>query len=238
MIDMYKISFRTLLSAFLLITCLMGCMCACSDDEDPPAPTPIPNTGLLENSITISNITGIPEHITIDLVKAEISGLEWKIITTVEAVYKEGKVTLPLPPEFPAEKLCKVVRNNASDYTGFWPAEETDNAEARVAGLGDIIAYYNNEPVGRIYLADRLNEGSTLNKSFIYYHYTNRPFSLGGYNITKPGQTRKSYQYEASFKKGWNAYVNTKQSNEGIVLCTTSISEETPLAWYFETWFH
>lgn len=201
---------------------------ACNDDDESrTAPVGMPNTCLSGNEIVISNITGTG-NVTIDRVKVNITGEDWQIIGSVEAPYSEGKAVLSLPAMLPEEDLQKVVRDHKGDYSGHWYAE-TDNAHARVAGLGDIVAYCNDKPVGVLHLTDWEGEGSIVHKSWIYYHYTNQPFTLQ--TLTgRPG----SYQYSASFQTGWNAYANTnlsEYSGAGSVLCTTNIKEEGTYEW-------
>lgn len=221
----------------LFFCCSLCAVWSCEDDEEPIV-IPPSNTCLIGNEITISNIKNIPANATFNKVKAEISGDSWEIIGTIEATYTNGEAILTLPTEFPTEKLAKVVRSEASDYAGFWPAV-TDNTHAKVAGLGDFIAYNNDERVGRIYLTDWPGEGPAEFKYFVYYHYTNQPFALSGYNLTIKPTDRKSYKYEATFQKGWNVYANIKakepEANEsyGPSVCTTTIPEEIALGWYF-----
>lgn len=224
----------------LFFCCSLYLVCSCEDDEEPVVAPPA-NTCLKGNEITISNIKNIPANITFNKVKAEISGDCWDIIGTVETTYANGEAILTLPTEFPVEKLAKVARSDASDYTGFWPAV-TNNTNAKVAGLGDFIAYNNDEKVGRIYLSDWTGEGPAEFKYFVYYHYTNQPFTLSGYNLTiKPSDT-KSYKYEVTFQKGWNVYANIKakepetDESSGPSVCTTVIPEGLALEWYFESW--
>lgn len=216
----------------LLLFSFLYLLCGCKDDDHPPVVTPIPNTCLVDNEILISDIAGIPEKVSFNKVIAEITGDCWEVITLVEADYKNGKITLSLPAEFPSEKLQKVVRSHASDYCACWPGT-VDNSDALVAKLGDVFAYNDNEKVGRIYLSDWSGEGSSISKSFVSYHYTDRPFNLSG--------SFRTYKYEASFKTGWNAYVNyniDKDGDDQSVLCTTSIPEETPLVWHFESYVY
>lgn len=219
-----------LLTGFLLLTY------SCQDEKAPPEeeipepelPVIIPATCLMNNEIIIKEIAGIPEHVTFNRIKAEISGNCWEVIDAVEAVYKEGKAVLSLPQTFPAGKLQTVVRVD-NDMCGHWSATSDDN-NAQVAALKDIFAYNNDERVGRLYLTDWVGEGSNLHKSYIYYHYADRPFTLSGAD--------KSFNYAATFSKGWNAYANLKKSEsfgKGSALCTTDIAEDAPLVWRFET---
>ncbi|WP_280746921.1 hypothetical protein [Parabacteroides sp. PF5-9] len=206
-------------------------MYGCKNDEDPETVISIPNTCLIENEIIISEIAGIPENVSFNKVKIEITGSCWEVIDLIEANYSEGVAIVSLPAHLPEEKLQLVVRLN-NNMCGFWDAT-SDNTDARVAALGDIIAYNNNEQVGRIYLSDWSGEGSAAHKSFVYYHYADRPFTLSGKNAT--------YNYSASFKEGWNAYANINPAEShgpGGVFCTTTITEKTPLSWHFESWVY
>lgn len=228
----------------LLISCLfltisfISCENEEKEEEEIPPVVEVPNTCLLEDEIIISNIVGIPRNATFNKVKAEISGVDWEIIDVVESVYDNGKTVLPLPSSFPGEKLQKVVRSNKFDYTGFWFAS-TDNEEARVAALGDIFVYNNDKRVGMLFLTDWPGEGSSVGKSWIYYHFTDQPFTLAKYiKKTPDDDDRGSYVYEASFEKGWNAYANTnltEKSTDNGILCTTTIEETKKLVWYFKS---
>ncbi len=219
-----------------------------NDNEEPPIvipdpdPTPNPgpdpdnpfsNTWLFDNEVLISHIVGIPGNVTFDKVKVQISGKCWDIIQEVEAAYEDGKIILSLPTEFPAESLSQVVRSGDSSsetyYCGFWPGT-SDDTDALVAGLGDIIAYKGEQRVGMISLTDWSGEGSVVDKLFVFYHYADRPFKLSGSNA--------SYIYNASFKKGWNAYGHISQTEGGRTLCTTTIEEEALPVWYFKSWIY
>lgn len=226
-----KIAKKLLFAASLFLVFVLF---SCSEkDEDPEEETLI-NTCLSDNKITISNIADIPETVTFNKVKVEIQGNCWEIVTIAEATFQDGEAVLTLPTEFTAEELCKVVRSNYSDYEGFWPAQ-TDNADARVAGFSDIIAYNNDKQVGRLILSDTPESGYEAGKTWVYYHYTNQTFTLSGYNLTRPGEN-KSFKYNATFQPGWNAYIKTAIKNEELLLCTTIIPEELPLSWRFESW--
>lgn len=225
--DKYDISFnRYFLCFFLQLSCLW-LLCACKNDEEQPISV-IPNTNLVNNEIIISNISDIPQNTKFNKVKVKITGTCWETIDNIETDYSNGKVILSLPAEFPTIKLQKALRSDNHDYCGCWYAQ-SNHTNARVAVLGDIIAYDNNKQVGRIYLTDWSGTGSALYKSFIYYCYADQPFSLTG--------SDRTYQYETSFKKGWNAYahVNQKESDDKSVLCTTSIAKEKVLTWHFES---
>ncbi|MCD8081266.1 MAG: hypothetical protein LUF04_12940 [Bacteroides sp.] len=210
---------------------LVGSLVSCSKDENtPPEIEPeVPNISMVENTILISDIAGLPEDDFFDKVQVEISGSCWEIIEGIEAAYEDGKITLELPTEFSAEQLSQVVRSHSTDYCGFWPAT-SDDTEALVAGLGDIIAYKDGQKVGMLSLTDWSGEGSVAGKYFVYYQYADRPFTLSGYSST--------YRYEASFKTGWNAYAYVSLTEEGTAICTTSIPEEAPLTWYFKSWVY
>lgn len=232
------------ITKYILVVVAWGLLLpGCKDDDEPAEPV-IPNTGLYENTLTITNIHGLPKtrSVVFDRVEVEITGCDWGIIGTVGAAYADGKIVISLPTEFTSEELMKCARDDWKDYTGFWPAA-TDNPDARVAALGnDIVAYLGDRRVGRIYLTDWTGEGSTTGKSWVYYHYADRPFALSGNNFTNPnpdatGQyASPSFRYRASFAKGWNAYINSPQSDGGIALCTTDIPADKELFWRFEAW--
>lgn len=207
-------------------------MAGCCGKCYPEPQRSVPKACLIENEIIISGITGIPSGVTFDRVSANIQGANWSIIRTAEAPYEDGEAILPLLESFSPEELMRAIRTDAGDYKAFWRAD-SDTQGAMVAGVADIIAYDGDTKVGRIYLSDWEGSGSSLHKSFIYYHYADRPFTLSG--------TYGSYTFEASFKMGWNAYVNFNRSEEsgpGAVLCTTTVSETLPLEWRFESWVH
>jgi len=223
---MIRLAYKRLKNPLYFSALILMALClstGCSKDDD-PIDIPTPNTCLKQNDIIISDIADIPEGVLIDQVKAEITGNCWDVIDVVEASYAEGTVTLSLPATFSTEKLQRVVRSDDKDYCAFWRAS-ADNKDALVAGLGDIFAYSNNKRVGRIYLSDWTGQGSSLEKSFVYYHFADRDFTLSG--------TYRTYTYQATFRKGWNAYINTNilESDEGSVLCTTTIPEEKQFTW-------
>ena len=205
----------------IAILCTALAASGCSRHEtipyDPPAPEPIP--------FPISGIEGIPQGVTFDTLKADIAGFEWEVIATLEAAYADAAATLLLPAKFPAERLCKVTRDDAGDYTGFWPAEECSDREALVAGLRDIVAYKDGERVGRIYATHG-------DDSYIYLHYADRPFTLSGYGMGKT----PSYYYEVSFRAGWNIYINKPDDPgyRGVTLCTNPPPGPLTLRWHFE----
>ncbi len=216
---------------FLFFCCVLP---ACDDDNCDPAP-PLPPPPM---PVVISGIEGIPEGVTFDRVKAEISGFEWEVITTVEAGYADGQATLILPSPFMEEELAKVTSDYKGDrhanppvrpdYTGFWPGTASDD-EAKVAGLGDIFAYNGEQRVGRVYLTDWPGSGTQVGYSWTYFHYTDRDYDLSGSYV--------SYLYSASFKKGWNVYVrkNLKNYREGSILCTTEADSSAVFVWRFES---
>lgn len=212
--------------------------CDKNEDEDPPTPA-IP---LIGNQIIISDIAGIPDNVTFNKVRIEISGLSWGVIDIIEVPYTNGKAIIPLPTELSIDKLCKIHRNDIYDCEGYWPAENVDNPNAKGAGLSDnnIIAYNGNEQVGRLYITDWEGVGAAEYKYFVYYHYANEPFTLSGYNYTIK-KNRKSYKYEASFQSGWNVYANIKakeSDDPSPDICTTTIPEEVFLRWHFESWVY
>ena len=217
----------------LLFASLLGGLVGCSNDndegqkEEPIEPTPI--ACLLENTITISDIDNIPENVTFDKIKAEISGVDWSIIDNVEATYQQGSAKLVLPSTFSSEKLQFVDLSNKR--IGYWPGT-SDKPDALVAALKDFIAYKGTTKVGRIFLSDWNRKGSSAKKAFVYYHFADRDYNLSGRN--------SSYYYQASFKKGWNAFANINPASEtttGNILCTTTIPE-AELRWRFESWVY
>ncbi len=223
--------YRPLLAAL----CSLCILCGCSKDDDPPAPAPKPIPTSIgkcfkDGALVISNISGIPAGVTFNKVSAEVSGDDWQIVDLVETSYDGKETVLVLPLSIPDVRLMKVVRDNASDYTGFWRAD-TDNANAKVAELQDIFAYSGGRRVGRIFLTEWLS-GSTVGKPFVKFQYANEPFELTG--------TYGSYRFvDASFGAGWNAYamVNiTMDAVAGAVKCTTDIPEDTQLYWRFESY--
>lgn len=212
--------------------CLALLLTCCSKDDVPEVPT-IPVTCLTaENQIIISDIRGIPDGVTFDKIKIEISGVAWSIIATVVTNYGDGQAVVELPTGFAEEDLCKVARDDAGDYYGFWPAEGVDNRDARVAGFEDFVVYNGDTPVGRVYLTDSEGDNASDFKNYVYYHYANEPFTLSGFNYTVNGNQR-SFQYQASFARGWNAYFRIKGD---ITLVTTTVPEEISLGWRFESW--
>ncbi len=158
-----------------------------------------------------------------DNVRVDISGFEWEVIASIRAgVTRDNSVTLSLPASLPTldrpdAQLSKVGRENSSDYAGFWPAPEISDLGAKVAGLRDIVAFRGDERVGRISLTDG-------NGNFGYFHYADRPFTLGGRTA--------SFVYQASFSAGWNLYVNQAGTNTTPSVCTTEIPDG--LGWVFE----
>lgn len=218
---------------YFLMLCCVPLTYNCIGDECPPGKK-MPNTCLYQDQVIISDIVNLPDGVTFDRVKAEIQGVEWSVIATVEATYADGKLTVMLPPSFGSEELCKGVRDAANDYDGFWPAEETDNRNARVAKLGDLFVYDGDKKVGRLFLTDWSREGSPTGKAFVYYHYADQPLTLGGYNLTAKAGGQKSYRYVASFTEGWCAYAEIPQSDGGINLVTTDIGRKRELRWRFE----
>ena len=210
----------------------------------------IPAVPIVGNVIAISNVEGVPSPVPFDRVQVSLVGFDWGVIGTVEATFANGKATLTLPTTIPSEDLCKVGRDSYNDYEGFWPAEEVSDRNARVASFKDnnIIAYSGDTPVGRLYLTDWDGEApdttdpaATPDRTNIYYHYTDRPVALSGYNIVR-GDQRRSFRYDASFAAGWNAYANVTYYPDQLdqpprpVLVTTEISAGLPLRWRFEKW--
>jgi hypothetical protein len=178
--------FNNLLFAASLLS-MAGSLVCCAKE---PPPTPFYATAIEGNTIVISAVDDIQSGVSFDRVRAGVTGADWQVIDVVEAAYSSGRAVLTLPGEFSTGQLMKAGRANAGDYTGFWPAS-VDDPDARVAGLGDIYAYMDEERVGRIFLSDR-----PVGTSFVYYQYADRPFSLTGYNFVRPGRQR-SFRYEA-----------------------------------------
>jgi len=204
-------------------------VCSCNDDDDlPQGPT-----YLAKSKIVISEIAGMPADATFDKIKVEIQGTCWEIISSVEAPYEHGEVTLELPTGFSSDKL-QLVDRSGGDMCGYWPGTSSD-PDALVASLGDFIAYDGDVKVGRVYLTDWPGEGSAANKSFIYYQYADRPFEL-----TYLAKSTTSFK-DAVFKKGWNAFAKVNPSDNDSetvsnITCTTSISGDTQTHWRFESW--
>jgi hypothetical protein len=177
----------------------------------------------------LSGVLSVPFDKVFDNVRVEISGIAWEIISTLETPVVDNKVVLTLPATLPAGQLCKVARDHRNDYYGFWPATGVSDREAKVAGLGDIIAYLGNDPVGRIYLTDWDGTGNSAGKYFVRFHYADRPFALSGNDLGGD-----SYKYvNASFTTGWNVYANIG-GGTGPSTCTTDIPAGRPLQWRFE----
>ncbi len=175
----------------------------------------------------------VPFDKVFDNVRAEITGFDWQVIETIQATIEDGRVILDLPDSFSAEQLCKVARDTYSDYEGFWPAEQVSDRNAKVAGLGDFIAYRGDERVGRIFLSDW--DGDHANKlgvTYIYFHFADRPFTLAGNNLRRANQ-QTSFHYSASFAEGWNAYANI-DGGTNPTICITDLSGVSSLHWRFE----
>jgi hypothetical protein len=213
---------------------LLAALLSCAKDDDGNEDPQIPGDHacfITGNGIVVSDIRGIPAGVTFDRIEADITGADWRVIGVTGVAYVEGKAVIPLPASFPDGDLMKAARTAHTDYTGFWPAA-ADNADAKVAALGDITAYDGGRRVGRI-LPAYWTEDSAAGTSFVYYIYADRPFTLSGYNFTYPGR-QKSFIYRVSFEKGWNAYAYVRTRDDYISICTTSVPAQTPLAWYFE----
>lgn len=187
-----------------------------------------------------SGSVSVPYGKVFDLVRADISGVDWQVISTLEATISDDVITLSLPETLPADQLSKVGRDTYNDYEGFWPAEEISDRSALVADLGDITAYLGSERVGRFYLTnwDGTLDGAP-NSCRVYFHYSDRPFTLSGNNLRRPGQNISVVYHNASFSAGWNAYATIdaytpdgEPSTANIV--TTDIPSELPLTWRFE----
>lgn len=208
-------------------------LASCSSDAPDPVPgrvpEPMPMTGLEGNTLTVELTgAGLPDGIAPDRVTVDVTGFDWQIIATIEAPVVDGCAILLLPKSFAPEELQRPDRRE--DMGGRWPAEASDYS-AGVAALGDILAWQGDAKVGRFYVSDWDGTGNTNNKSFIYYHYTDRPYTVSG--------SKSGFIYEASFETGWNAYANINPSAPGSsngILCTADIPSDIPLAWRFESW--
>lgn len=215
------------IASFLLVLVLV--LSGCGQEEEKAIDPPIPEPEL-QPSIIISKINNVPDNVTFDRVEANISGECWSIIGSVEAKYENGQATIKLPTSFIAEQLQVVDRRN-DNMCGYWPAT-SDDPDALVATLGDIIAYQGMKKVGRIYSSNWSHKGASTGKAFVYYQYADRPFSLTGQN--------NSYYYsDCVFKKGWNSYANINPLTEDIsgnIHCTTSVPDD--IFWSFESWVY
>lgn len=215
------------ITLFFLVFIVLLSACAKEEAEpiEPPAPEPT-----VEPSIIIAKINNIPANVTFDRVEANITGECWSNIGTVKAKYENGCAIIILPTDFTAEQL-QIVDRRDNNMCGHWPAT-SDNPDALVATLGDIIAYHGDDKVGRVYSTNWPGKGSSAGKAFVYYQYADRPFSLTGRN--------NSYYYsDCTFSKGWNGYVNINPASEetsGNIHCTTSIPND--IFWNFESWVY
>ena len=230
----FRLTFYRFILLTLLILGLSWLMSGCKDDDDDPLP---PYT------IAITDVAGIPEGVVFDKVVAEITGTCWEAIGSVEAQYIHGQAVFEITSVFPSDKLQKVDWAD-KDVCGHWPTVASDS-NARVAKLGDFFAYNGNEKVGRIYLSDWSGSGATANKTFIYYHYTDRPFTLSGKNqpmVEGSEMFKPSFEYSIQFKTGWNMYANINPADPGkdnnYVMCTTVIPDNTELHWRFESYVY
>lgn len=208
----------------------------CGDTEEgggmpgPDAPEPDPQPATYP--LTISEVRNIPEGVSFDRLAAQITGVDWSLIATVEAPFEEEEATLGLPLEFPSENLQVVDRRN-NNMAGYWPGIASDPA-ALVATLGDIVAYRGDEKVGRVYRSDWSGEESSATKAFVYYQYADRTFEV-------TGSTKSDYYSDCTFVAGWNAFANinpASESSHGNIRCTTAGLDERELAWNFESWVH
>ncbi|MDR2890690.1 MAG: Ig-like domain-containing protein [Alistipes sp.] len=203
----------------------------------------------------------VPFDRAFDNLRAQIIGFDQQpVATAVSVTLADGTIVLELPEALPAGDLCRVARNAWNDYEGFWPAEDVSDRSARVADLGDIIALRGDVPVGRLYLSDMGADGDSGGGdggdgggssggddisgrggvAYVGFHYADRPFTLGGYNLTRPpkeneGVVRKSFHYEASFVVGWNLYANI-ENGSGPSLVTTTLPDPEAVRWWFEPW--
>jgi hypothetical protein len=221
-----------------LVACAALAMWGCTKTENvswaPPVTITIKGVeGLPQGPIVIE---GLPEgQLPFDGLRVDIVGGNWEVTGTVRAEFEDNNALLVLPARLDPERLCKVARDNADDYTGYWPASQVDDRNARVAGFKghEIIAVNGNTVVGRLYLSNWNGDPSTRGELYnIRFHYSDRPFTLGGTNIRPPG-TQASFRYEASFGTGWSVYANVT-SQGWANLCTTAIPAGTTMRWRFE----
>jgi hypothetical protein len=172
-----------------------------------------------------------------DNIRAEIKGLGHEVIATVSFEYEGGNIDLAanLPQNIPADQLCKVARETQNDYEGYWPARECSDRDAKVAALGDIIAYRGDEKVGRLYLTSWDGHVATeKGGSYMgYFHYADRPFTLSGTN-----HGSLSFVYDVAFEAGWNLYVNRYGGHPSYRNAThvTNLPADIALRWEFESW--
>ena len=229
--------FQQMRSLFLMATAIT-LACSCSKDHVIPDPGPPPPfTGLSGNTITVTMPAGgLPADIIPDRIEVEIKGFDWQIIDRLEAPVIDGTAVLSLPVAFAAGQLQEVDRSNGMG--GHWPGAVSDPG-AKVASLGDIIAWQGGSQVGRFYISDRKGPEETAGKSFIYYHFSDRPYALTGLSYNSSGK-RTGYTYDCAFHVGWNAYANINPGTTGstLIRTTTNISHDTELQWRFEAWVH
>jgi hypothetical protein len=183
----------------------------------------------------LSGPVNVPFSRDFDNVRAEITGIDWTMIATLEEQTIDYETAISLPVVLPADLLCKVARDSYNDYDGFWPARECSDRDAKVANLGDIVAYRGDEKVGRLYPTS-WNSDNPAEKSgawFAYFHYTDRPFTLSGTNLTAPGGD-VSFTYDVSFRTGWNIYYRRYEGRRTLV--TTTLPDDVSLWWRFEAW--
>lgn len=231
---------RSISRLFIIALTAVACFGCTRDEIVPYVPENIRIEIVMDGSLNglpdFEGYVTLPYERAFDSVKADVTGFDWQVIATIEGnVQENGQLIFGLLNDFSDEQLCKVARDTYNDYEGFWPAAEVSDRSAKVAGLGDIIAYKNGEPVGRLVLTDWDGSLETaVGSYFIYFHYTDRPFALSGYSLTKPGN-RASSIYEASFETGWNVYANINKGNNPMV-CTTDLPDDLALRWRFEPW--
>lgn len=218
---------------FIAFPIILVVLSSCNDDDDRVPP---PYTGLEGHRIIIHNIQYLPEDIEIEYLSAEIKGKSWSIISTVKG-YPEGDYfVMELPANFDSDMLAPSQWKIKETGSGFWPAESSDPM-AGVAGLGDILAYSGSEVVGSVVLSDWPGKGSSLNSTFIHYHYAEKAFSLSGNNLNVYGSKtfKASYRYSISFEPGWNVYATINPSSSGgLMHQTTDIPENLNLQWRFD----
>jgi hypothetical protein len=231
---MNDIAFRRIVHGSLPFVLLMLILSGCKEDDDLPPEPALP----ARYKIVITDIVDMPSDLTFDRIKADIIGESWKVIGSVEAPYEHGEAVLILPIDFSADTLQQVEQSK-ENKGGHWPATVSD-PDALVASLSDLNAYAGDVKVGRAYLTDWPGKGSsTAGKAFIYYHYTDRPFTVSGKNNNLYGSEsfQPSYTYSLEFNEGWNAYasINSTTPGKGLALRTTALPDETQLQWRFES---
>lgn len=234
---------RYVFKSFISLAALSA-SCTRTEIVNKPLVSAVPLVG---NQFTISDVDGIT--VQFNRVRVTLVGLDWQVIGAIEVPFSGGQATMGLPTNLSPVNLCKGARDTWDDWEGFWPAEGVSDRDARMAAFanGNIVAYNGSTPVGRLYLTNVDSEDlsevdPTAHRWFIYYVYSDRPVTLSGFNLVRPGVDRRSFRYDASFAAGWNAYANVHFLPEEAggdpapSLCTTNIPGDVFLRWRFEPW--